>query len=822
MNYKTTAALVTVLLIVSAYVFFVERNMQIPSQRDQRLARQNTQEENGLFAKDPLPVATIDQITIQRTRGDKTSTVILAKEGGDWWQTVPVRFPVSTWSADRLIEDAAGLRYHQRFTPGKVETPTLDDAKLSPPQVVITFQTTLTPTSADSTRNTGATELQPKPSDRGRTLRLGRLMLGGRGYATVDASPDLYVIDDVLHQVFEKESVTDWRKKTLGIPGETQAHRVMLEYPGHKISMRKVDGQWQLDEPHFGRVAASAVGELLKSAGQATTQEFVNDAPQNLTGYGLDPQITPLTLELTILTTPPDSRSISSEQAEAKASQPNTETIAHTLRVGGETDMQGEQYFASWWQGSKTDVNVVMTLLKSDVEPLLLSVDELRDPSVTAAQPGDVRALTVDRVINVGLRDQPKFDQIRHKLQLLREPEGWSLDSTVRSQTTSTGLGPSSGPGPMMEMDSGLVAGLVESITDCQAQSYYSKPAPQAVPLAEVTLAMIGRTEPEVLRVYADDQPDSLLVYRHDEKVGYRVLFERLAGLFEPLITLRDRTVLALSLDQIVRMELTRADGTTYVWVRDGDRPSIRGNSSGDQPATQPVALPPEGRPWRLVGHDKFEEEALDRLLAYLSPLSAEHWIAHQAQAPPLKASEILTVQTTEGVSHTIRFDTTHAIAWLNDQAQQGTRFQVSSGLVKLLTSELRHRTVLPLTVAEIDQVILTGAHGSMTIARNADGQYVDMVGHGVDQSAAAALYDTLAGLRVHRFVADPSVLTIQPQPTSEDDQRLTLDIRTKDGRSFSLVLPKLPGHETTATLGDQWFTLSPEIIQKLQTIVPR
>lgn len=759
MNPKTTNVLLVLLLVVGAYFVFVERDAPTTYERDQIASEQRTEDGTAVFTSEQLSTESVASVTIQR--GDD-AVVVLTKEGQDWYQTQPVRFPLNTWSARQVIDDAAGLRYTRRFEPANSESdelPMREQVSLSPPLASVTLEV------EDKTRST-------------QKIHLGRKAIGGRAYAVFNNDQRVYVVNDALHRQILDGQVADWRKRSIDAPTEGQAQRVILTRQGKAVAVRKADGNWSLDNPHSGRVDTEAVKGLLAAVGNLHIDRFVADSPEDPALYGLDEPRTQLSVYMPAAASA-DTQPATTQPHDEPADQAASGSEVYMLRMGAPVDLKSEHYFATWVADGQR--GAVFTLLASDVEKFAKSVDDLRDARITPIKAADVRQLTLKR-------------SEAQVVSLSRGTDGWSFVA----------------PGPGFEADSGSVSSLVDSITQAQAQAYLQQTDSFAAPSATVTLEAIGRSEPDVLRIYPK-QKDTYPVLRNQETTIYLVPDSSLENLFAPIAALRQKTVLDVTADAVTRMTIEHADGRRYVFRRSQSDAGLAKPASQPAlerviPATQPKGLVGS---WRLTDHDKFESEAFDRLLAMFLPLRAESWIAEGSSVPEAsEPSETLSVQLelAEGLRHTVQVDLGRRCGMRVDQSAEGQWFQLSDALIELLGGEFRLRTVLPLSINEMTSVQVIRQDGSVTIKRDQDGKYVDQDGHDVDQSVVGVLFDTLAGLRVDQF--------IQPEHVSQPPLKIV--VKTNSGQTYRLAFATPKETRYVATNGQQWFTVDADTYRKL------
>jgi len=780
MNYKTTIALLALLVMVGGYFIFVERDATTAFDREQQAPSQRKQLGAAVFTADQLSTESIASVSIQRA---DASVVELTKRDQDWYQTQPVHFALNTWSARQIVDDAAGLHYTQRLTPADTDDedlPTLGQALLDPPQAVVTL------------------EAKGEPLTR-QTIQLGRMSIGGRSYAMINDDPRIYVVNDALHRLVLDGKITDWRKTSLDVPTQGQARRVTIDHEGQAMTMEKKDGDWQFASPHNGRVDPESIKSLLAAVGAISIRKFEMDNPPDLSVYGLDLPVTSVSIQTarrdiepgvsppqptaTQPARPADSQS-AHENMRGPSTRPAMRATTHKLSIGAPVDLSNEQYFATWTSNGQPS-GVVFVISESDANQFDKTINDHRDPRITPVKATDVRELTI--------RTAPD-----NTCKLIRDPSGWSFGK----------------PGPDFEADSTEVSKLVESIAHAKAQSFEPRSNDLGEPVATLTLAVIGRNDPEVLRIYAartpdtpDDPQPTQPVLRNDEAVVYHVPTEALSKIFRPVEALRQKTVVDLTPSRLKRIVIEHPGGPRYVFQR--STPS--GGSSKQSlaptaaPTTQPVPI--DGDSWTLVGYERFEAQVFGDLLQQLTPLRIKRWLATDTTGDTPQDQWItMTLEETDGQTHTLVLDPDRQRGSLVKKTHEYEWFELDEQLVGLLQSEFRDRTVLAHSISDIKWVKVVGQEKSWTIRRNDDGTYVADQGQEVDQSAAGNLFDTLAGLRVERFIQPAHV----PQPP------VKIILETRDGRTHRLAfLPPEKGY-SVATNGDQWFMLNAETVKSL------
>ncbi len=433
-----------------------------------------------------------------------------------------------------------------------------------------------------------------------------------------------------------------------------------------------------------------------------------------------------------------------------------TDTITRRLKIG-RTDLEGKSRYATWATDDEPTL-VVFTVDIDTAEALTRSMDDMRDPRVVVAKTQDVRELTVSQADTV-------------TLHILRDPQsGYRFGE----------------PQPGFDIDYSTTHALVKQLCELETTTYTNQLSDLGDPIAQVQLATATGTGEIHFSIYRTENSHTFVT--QGEGVGYVVktaersfgrnpigLVERLLG--QPL-GLRNRTILDVTPDEINRITLHRPDGVTYEFI---------------QPDTESA--------WTLTGHEQYEDATFSSLLVALNPLRAEEWVP--SYGPPGAGVVELVLDLTGHPQQTI---TIHQPTGLAASKELDTAFTLPQRALDLLYAEYRHRTLLSMSVAEIASVKI--ASDSTDITLSLDGQRF-VSDHGeVDQSLAAGVFDTLAGLRVQRYVA--------PLNLHQQDIDFTVELTTTDGNTQTLSVVKAQGESVTATIDPvkgesytEWFTLS-------------
>ncbi|MAE63910.1 MAG: hypothetical protein CMJ18_06520 [Phycisphaeraceae bacterium] len=741
MNTKTTIFLLVLLIIVGGAYVILDRmdgegvDEETPSGGSGKVG-------TPVFAESAFPHDDADSITIER--GEERITLV--KEGDDWRQTEPVEFPLSSWQVEQIAKDAAGLSYVEKFTPGRGDAPAADVIGLASPAAVVTVGFA---SSGDD-------------APKAQKITIGdRLGVGGRGYVKFDDDPDAYVVNDDLHKQVIGKKFSELRKKSFDAPKEGTAGKVTLTRDGQTVELVKADGHWSFGGAHSGRAAKDKVKSLLELVGRLYVNEFKSEDVGALAHFGLDDPRIVVRIESSSLV---PAQSDDGEEGDAETGGASDDAqkspAIEILRIGDGVDFKDEYYYATR-SLSDAPSHVIFTLPKSFVDDF----DDKDAPSFR-----DARITTVGRndVTRIGIR---RGDE---KINLARADGKWGFDD----------------PKPAYGADDGAIGRLLDRLVDARADSY-EQGDPEGEPAAVVTLHATGRPEPDVLTIHrrGGEQVDDYLVRRNSETTGYVLSSSSgIRSVFDPVITLRDRVVLALEAETLERVVIEHPEDVKYEFERApatggaGEADGGDGKDAGD--AGQGEAAP---APWKLVGHDRFESEDFSDMLQALLPLTATGWQEESTwMAPPL----FVKLFGADGVEATIRIDpeTRDGSASGNaPEAFEHVGFGVERSLVDQIASEFRHRTLVDLQTDGMKSITVGRGDVTTTLKRDSEGKYSGTSGEELDEAAVGDLFDTLAGLRVKRFregvEIGETMIRIEVEPADGDPLVLHVDPETGQGR---------------------------------------
>lgn len=435
--------------------------------------------------------------------------------------------------------------------------------------------------------------------------------------------------------------------------------------------------------------------------------------------------------------------------------------VTHTLHIG-DTDLKGANRYAAWTRGDEP-ITVVFAINSGSAESLTKTAADLRDPKVIAADAADVRELIVEQ-------------NGQTTLHLLRDPQqGYSFG----------------GEAPGYKADYSTSHAMITGLCGLTSERQVLTSEINGDPTANVHMALAGKDDGLSFAVY--NQGEDRAIVTDGESVGYLVAANELDALLGQPLGLRDRTVLDIVPGSIAKMTLVRDDGVMFTFE------------------PKPVAEGEDAKPlaWQLDGHEVYEGDAIGALIRSVGPLRAERWLAEPVS--PSAGWIEWTIEPNGGAPITLNVDpqTGNALMTGADSA-----FVLPQPLVDKLTAEYRGRTVLAVEIDRIQSVKLASNETDLTITRRGQ-QYVSDIGE-ITQLMAAAVFDTLAGLRVRRYIppmqTPPGEVTFSIEVATDDGTTRTLRVFDAGGGTAIVSITPPPGADHTA-----WFTLDRADVDRLR-----
>ncbi len=555
MNTRVTLVVLITAALLAGYFVVFESGLL----RDNPDTNGNGTDRAGtpLFKAGQLPPAGVQRIKLKL--GDDAPVVVSRDANGTAWrQTHPFAFAVNGAVFDQFVNIASALRYTSKDPIG-------DDAKalgLAPPRFALTV----------------SGEHEGKAFEY--TLKFGRASVAGLAYLALDDGETAYLVDAALHQALDGLTPESYRATLLPEVAANTVESVTLVRERKPITLDRKENRWALVAPHHGRASDVAAMSLISVFGRTSIDKFVDDQPKNLARYGLDKPAVELRLR---------ERAANGRPART-----------HTLRIGAPADLSNATYYAQL-----DELTAVFTLRGGDVERLLLTADDLRDPRLTPVRHADLREIELEPKAGAPMRFAMSAGR-------------WVFGE----------------PKPDFAIESTAVTDLINALLVANAERFQAVTDDVAHDVTVTLTTAGGRAE--VLRITRYETHDA--VVRGDEGVTYIVKRGLLDGAFGDAQAFRARQVLSVTPAKVKQLSIER---------------------TGKYAAKHELAKA-DGR-WRFEG---FERNAIDALVVSLNPLRCERWVTPNQ---PLTFDLTITLVTEAGDTYKLQVDTQARIGTMGD-----------------------------------------------------------------------------------------------------------------------------------------------------------
>jgi Domain of unknown function (DUF4340) len=323
-----------------------------------------------------------------------------------------------------------------------------------------------------------------------------------------------FALGGYLYFVEFQRAAEESKKKTLFSFDTDAVTDVKLAYPDREINLKRNDGTWQITAPIEAAADETAVKNLVRAIADCEVKKTLDDVPKDLAPFGLDKPSVTVTVHL--------------KDKELPAIR-----VGKTSPVGFSTYLQ---------RADQAKIYLTSSAFKSGMEK---QVKDLRDKTILEFKDQDVHSIALQRPAET--------------LQLEKQDSGWKIEKPAAYKA-----------------DEAAVRSLLSSLRSLRAMDFPSEKADD--------LAKYGLDQPRltvVLGIGADKAETTLLVGKEDKekkrtyvKVGNRpTIFEVGDWVYRDfnknLGDLRDKTILALSKNDVASIEVSHTGGGGFTLKKD-------------------------------------------------------------------------------------------------------------------------------------------------------------------------------------------------------------------------------------------------------------
>lgn len=341
MNSKTTLILVLALLLAVAGIWWL------------RPAADDSNDE-----KDTGPVKLLaldaDDVTAFEIKSGDEPACSFVKENGDWRMTSPISGPAQSRTVADDVRQLTNLKYDKAYA--KNDDPPGDDlTSLSKPHRV-----------AKLTDSSGKSHV----------LRIGNQQaLSSRTYVSREGDDKIYLIDADLNQSL-KRKLEDYRGKRVTSINAADVIRIEVVGDASFTAAKQASG-WAIESPEKARADLTTLNKIINGIANLSVTKFIDDTPDSLRIYGLEPPRVSVTLV--------------SKNASAPAGSEDEEGNTTKTTVAFGSPIEESVFARLTGDDSQTVFEVPKTVL-DNVAPALSAV---RDKRIVELMPMRVQTFTL-------------------------------------------------------------------------------------------------------------------------------------------------------------------------------------------------------------------------------------------------------------------------------------------------------------------------------------------------------------------------------------------------------------------------------------------
>ena len=730
MNFKTTIALLALLVVGGAAVFFT---------RDGGASKGTTEDGNDLFGADtPEAKYVLDP---QPEEDDLVRTVVERSDGSrlvferdkkaddatrapDWRMVEPVAAPTVSWAVGNLSRTFAKLKHRGSFEPGAGGALSAAEAGFAPPTATVTL--------VDAEGNEYKFEVGQKAA------------MSDDSYVRIAGASTIYRADrDLVREV--KKEVKEYRQKRLFSFTANDATQFVLEQEGETFDFsRKAGGDWVINSPYQARGASEEIMKLVRALTSVNADEFIDDAPDDASKYGFDSPV----LRCTVST---ETRREIAEDEPQPSTQPveplfEIEKNSYTLEVGSFADMKERKRYVRLggqpW---------VVTVAINSIDNLKPGPD-IRDRGITGLKKADLTELT----ITVG----------QESAVIKREDGRWA------------------GQGDLAEVDAAAIDEVLNTLVDIKAIDWVDSPQDLAglgldTPRAALTISASGSAAPVKLLIGGTTASGRNAYVQIDgQPTVYVVDAEQADALVVPPIALRSRAIFEPSDGTIVKLDVTRGR-MHYVLEYDGENWQMiapQGATPDDIGVREMISNLLSLRAARVVGKGEFADFNLPE------PPTVTIEFEHAPPPPTTQTSQ----PTTQATRHVLRLGRKGAITFckLDDQPYI---FELDESVHQVMVGELIRRKLFDFTGEQITRIRIENPSQPLDFELS-DGEWKYKADTTVEmsQKKMKEFATDLADMRVEQYLAyaDADLTEL-----GFDQAPVTVTITHSDGQTAELKL---------------------------------
>ncbi|MCB9858351.1 MAG: DUF4340 domain-containing protein [Phycisphaerales bacterium] len=704
MNSKTTLILVLALLLAVAGLWWLRPGPTNSSDADETGSKK-------LLGLDP------DNITAFEIKSGNETACSFVKDQSDWRMTSPISGLAQTRTVADDVRLLAELDYDKAYS-AKDDPPGDELTSLSKPRRIV--------------------KLTDKDG-KAHVLRIGNQQaLSSRTYVAKEGDDKIYLVDADLNKTL-KRKLEDYRGKRVTEVNSADVVRVQVTGDNSFTAVKRPTG-WAIDEPEKARADLTALNKIINGIAGLTVTKFIDDTPDSLRIYGLEPPR--VTVALTTEKKPP-----------AADESTGVESQTTTVAFGSVID---DNVFARLVHEGDTTVFQVKKSVLDNVAPELTAV---RDKRIVELLPTRAQSISITT-------------QSGESMSMTRDGVKWLIAPPTAEATSKTAE-------PIAVND------LLNTLRDLKAVGFEDGARTEFGlddPRVKLRIDVQGRTEPIELAIGAltPSQTGAYVKNVTEDFIAVVPADDARKLVVEP-VAFRSRDILSFKSDRVTHISLRRLSETIEL-----------AKSDADWKMTAPIDADANG----AVVTGLLNELASLKGRAVVAKASRRAEFGLMQPQYTLTLTVTPPIPTTMPVAEDIETPTPRTIV-LFASRHAGSRYAMVEGgefiyeaeekLVADLDQEFLDTHVLSFNPADVAAITFSSNEGAFRFTRNDDQWSLDgEATFSVDKSKLESALTSLGTLNALRYAAYENADT---QALGLNSPQTRIRVEMKDGTPHELIV---------------------------------
>jgi Domain of unknown function (DUF4340) len=745
MNFKTTAILVVVLLVVLGWFLVAEPEAD-------RLGDSADGASSGVVATWPVFEGTPEPSDIVRLVATPSGREPWRFERRDdegvssqWMVVEPAAAKVVGWEIDSICRKLCGLEYQIKYVEGADDAVTPAQAGLVPPRVEIEM--------TDGDGNTYAIEI-------------GKTASPNETYVRVKGSKEILVARATLTGLL-KDELREYRDKSMVrfTAADVVSLEILHQPEGDEPVVYRVvkrGDDWWFEEPFSARANKKAITDAINAAGRLRATEWATLKPDH--GYGFYGLTSPwIDVEITTEAVKEVAKGDDDSVGDAE-SEKETETVVE--HVGFRMSDRSPLGQNAWIYCRMADDDGVATISRAIAEKFIPKTETWRDLSVVH---GDVSSAS------------------RVDIALGKNASA----SLVKDDMGNWVFGADAAP-----VESSVIEGLLKTIRGLKALNFVDRFDASdsrfglSKPSAVITLHVDGEDQPIRLTLGAPTDPESKRAYYL--RVGESRSLAKIRGTEASVLTRDvlgyfDRTVLHVANRRfesirIIRDHPVTGDAESFLLAREGERWFLR------EPVDAPADTTAVARLLNSLGNLRASGvvSRTDRSADFGLTDPTMRVVMTYAGIPVIKAGDDGPPVSSPSETKTLELVVAQSLGWVYaKRTDSPVIYRLLDGDYDVMRAEFRQQNVFDFEPSQATFASVGDGRGALSFEKRGDGWVFSAEPDWpVDQKKVTDFVIKVAGMKLKRFVAYGAA---DLAAFGLDKPARTVSIRSEEGESVVL-----------------------------------